>query len=85
MLFIDKVKYENGMLQVVRGFTFSEINSDHAELYLEDISCKSENNTNVIITGKVNGSGHEENYRFNFTINLDTTNGKYEFTENFNK
>ncbi|GAL02641.1 hypothetical protein JCM19237_5534 [Photobacterium aphoticum] len=81
MIFVDQVEYIDSQFKVIKGFTFSEINNNHAELSLVDLSCHVENNSSVIITGNVDGSGHDDNNKYHFTLTLDIYNGNYIFKE----
>lgn len=80
MLFVDQVEFKENYLQVVRGWGFKEINNDHLELNITQTSCDSNGRT-VIITGRVDGSGHEEELKYYFKVSIDMKTGKYTYNE----
>lgn len=85
MLFIDKVKMGHSTLEVVLGFTFAEINNDHFELNVENVFCKTDGEAIVFLSGNINGTGHEEDTKYNFTIRLNAGSGSYQYEEVLNK
>lgn len=78
MLFIDNVLMKKSGLEAVKGFSFVELNDDHAEYSIERAKCESKGDF-LEINGFVNGSGHDEKTKFEFRIILNPEDGKYEF------
>jgi len=81
MIFIDNVLMTSSGLEAVNGFSFAEINDDHAGYSIERVKCESKDKL-LEINGFVNGSGHDEGkdkIKFEFRILLNPEDGKYEF------
>ena len=77
MLFVDMVRANDRGTwhEVLRGFTFDELNDDHLELELSDVRCSSRMN-------KITVSGRAEPFEsepFSFTLELDGATGRYQF------
>ena len=81
MIFLDKIKMSQHGLTVIAGYTFKEINDTHIELSLKEIKCRATENNRVIITGAVDGTGHDENKKYQFSIILDTSTGEYKYKQ----
>jgi hypothetical protein len=81
MLFVDVVTLADGgsELKVQHGFTFSEINNDHAEIGLDTVSCKSVNE-NVIQIDASATNGHS-GQRYKFSIVVDSKSKTYEYSD----
>lgn len=71
MLFVDMVRpNENGSEFIIEhGFSFKEINNDHAELWIDKVTCKQKKNNVIIIHARAE-DGHEvKKFRFRLIIN----------------
>jgi hypothetical protein len=80
MLFVDEVSFKQNYLQVVKGYSFPEINNDHKELDIIQAMCESNDRT-VTVKGMVDGSGHSEALKYKFQIKVDMDTGEYQYTE----
>jgi len=81
MIFIDNVLMKGTGLEAVKGFSFAELNDDHAEYSIKRVKCESKGKF-LEIKGLVNGSGHDEGKdktKFEFRIFLNPEDGTYEF------
>lgn len=85
MIFIDTIKIGGSGLALLHGVSIQEINNDHLELSIENLSCVDLSNNKIQVNGRVNGTGHEENVKYEFTVKYEAHEGAYKFTENVNK
>ncbi|CAH0533941.1 hypothetical protein VST7929_01818 [Vibrio stylophorae] len=79
MIYVDAIDYGANGLERVQGWGFDEINHDHNEYTIEQVSCVIKKEV-LEIQGKVNGSGHDDTHVFAFTIHLNRKTGTYQYT-----
>jgi len=80
MLFIDMVKINNGTeLKVVQGFSFSEINNDHSEIGLDNISCTEIEKNKIQVEGTAESMHNATPYKF--TVVVDGKSKSYKYTK----
>jgi len=81
MLFVDIVALDNSgsQLTVVHGFSFAEINNDHAEVGIKTIACKAtQANTIRIDATAVNGHNDQQ---YKFSLVIDGVGYTYQYEE----
>lgn len=81
MLFVDMVALDGGgaLLSVEHGFSFSEVNNDHAEILLESVTCRSAGENRIDVEARaINGHNDE---RYNFNLRIDGANRAYSYSE----
>ena len=81
MLFVDLVTLVNGNseLKVQHGFSFSEINNDHAEIGLDDISCNIITENVIQIDASATNGHSGEKYKVSIVI--DAKSKAYEYKD----
>jgi hypothetical protein len=81
MLFVDVVALSSGgsELKVLHGFTFSEINNDHAEIGLETISCKPLTENVIQIEASATNGHSGEKYKLSIVV--DGKSKTYEYSD----
>ena len=79
MLFVDMIAINENRTQynVVFGFSFKEINNDHAEIGINSLSCEQLESNNIKITAKAL-DGHNNKY-FTFELLIDGRKRSYVF------
>jgi hypothetical protein len=85
MIFIDTIVLGGPGLVYHTSASIKEINNDHFELDIEEVSCKDLGNNQIQVTGKVTGSGHDETLSYNLNILYQGYDGSYKYKETFNK
>jgi hypothetical protein len=78
MLFVDAVVHTNRdpYLQVLRGFSFDELNNDHLDQDLTELSCVGPEWNQIIVTGRAHPFERDE---FLFRLDLDSSSRSYTF------
>jgi len=71
MLFVDivAIKEDSSELEVLRGFSFSEINNDHAEITLGSIECETHSENAIEVSGFLNKKHDLVKYEFSIVLN----------------
>lgn len=85
MIFVDLVKpNRNGSeFEVVRGYTFSEINDDHAEIEISDWSCNEIGENEITLMLTTRSVFDPEPKRVRIGISADSETYTYERIETF--
>ena len=83
LLFLDIVALNDSEteMELIKGFTFKEINNDHADIIIEHLTCNSLG-SNKIQVNAIATNGHN-NQTFEFSLKVDGEKNTYQYKEDF--
>lgn len=71
MLFVDMVRpnKQGSEFIIEHGFSFKEINNDHAEIWVEEVTCKQKKNNVIIIHARAEDGHKVKKFKFRLIVN----------------